>query len=168
MSTIRSTRSSYPREPAHATCASIATPRARASKPTTASHSPRVVRQGGDTVWMQPPFYCDYGIEHRPGRTSLLQFQLHCSRRLSGTIGDFTLFGPAVQIYTLLHPFNAEQRRREEFGKPVEIGSAVSGRWRRDHSCWCTASALVRSLAREALSHGMFRKECSWPVTRAR
>jgi maltose O-acetyltransferase len=40
-------------------------------------------------------------------------------------IGDFTLFGPAVQIYTPLHPFNAEQRRREEFGKPIEIGSDV-------------------------------------------
>jgi maltose O-acetyltransferase len=33
--------------------------------------------------------------------------------------------GPAVQIYTATHPFNAEQRRREEFGKPVEIGSDV-------------------------------------------
>ena len=40
-------------------------------------------------------------------------------------IGDFTLFGPAVQLYTPLHPFNAEQRRREEFGKPIEIGSDV-------------------------------------------
>jgi maltose O-acetyltransferase len=41
------------------------------------------------------------------------------------TIGSFTLFGPAVQIYTPMHPFNAELRRREEFGKPVEIGSDV-------------------------------------------
>jgi maltose O-acetyltransferase len=40
-------------------------------------------------------------------------------------IGDFTLFGPAVQLYTPLHPFDAEQRRREEFGKPIEIGSDV-------------------------------------------
>ena len=40
-------------------------------------------------------------------------------------IGDLTLFGPAVQIYTPLHPLNAEQRRREEFGKPIDIGSDV-------------------------------------------
>jgi maltose O-acetyltransferase len=40
-------------------------------------------------------------------------------------IGNFTLFGPAVQIYTPMHPLNAELRRREEFGKPVEIGSDV-------------------------------------------
>ena len=40
-------------------------------------------------------------------------------------IGDFTLFGPAVQVYTPLHPLNAELRRREEYGKPIEIGSDV-------------------------------------------
>jgi maltose O-acetyltransferase len=40
-------------------------------------------------------------------------------------IGSFTLFGPAVQIYTAMHPLDAEQRRREEYGKPVEIGSDV-------------------------------------------
>src|SRR6185436_19453194 len=34
-------------------------------------------------------------------------------------------WGPSVQIYTPLHPFNAERRRREAFGKPIEIGSDV-------------------------------------------
>ena len=38
---------------------------------------------------------------------------------------SFTLIGPAVQIYTPMHPLNAELRRREEFGKPIEIGSDV-------------------------------------------
>ena len=33
-------------------------------------------------------------------------------------IGDFTLFGPAVQIYTATHPMNAELRRKQEFAKP--------------------------------------------------
>ena len=40
-------------------------------------------------------------------------------------IGNFTLFDPAVQIYTPIHSLNAELRRREEFGRPVEIGSDV-------------------------------------------
>ena len=35
------------------------------------------------------------------------------------------MFGPAVQIYTALHPMNAELRRSVEYGKPVEIGSDV-------------------------------------------
>jgi maltose O-acetyltransferase len=30
-----------------------------------------------------------------------------------------------VQIYTPLHPFDAAERRRAEFGKPVVIGSDV-------------------------------------------
>jgi len=40
-------------------------------------------------------------------------------------IGSFTMFGPAVQIYTALHPMNAELRRSVEYGKPVQIGSDV-------------------------------------------
>jgi maltose O-acetyltransferase len=40
-------------------------------------------------------------------------------------IGDFTLFGPAVQIYTATHPLDHIQRRTRENGKPVEIGSDV-------------------------------------------
>jgi maltose O-acetyltransferase len=40
-------------------------------------------------------------------------------------IGDLTLFGPVVQILTPLHPLDAELRRRQELGKPVEIGSDV-------------------------------------------
>ena len=40
-------------------------------------------------------------------------------------IGDFSLFGPAVQIYTATHPMNAALRRQQEFGKPIEIGSDV-------------------------------------------
>ena len=40
-------------------------------------------------------------------------------------IGDYTLFGPAVQIYTATHPLDADARRTQECGKPVEIGSDV-------------------------------------------
>ena len=40
-------------------------------------------------------------------------------------IGDYTLFGPSVQIYTATHPLNAELRRKQEFAKPIEIGSDV-------------------------------------------
>jgi maltose O-acetyltransferase len=40
-------------------------------------------------------------------------------------IGDDTLFGPGVQILTPLHPLDHELRRRQEFGKPIEIGADV-------------------------------------------
>src|SRR5687767_153694 len=92
-------------------------------------HRRRILRDlfgtGGDTVWMQPPFYCDYGSNIDLGERVFFNFNCIVLDVCPVRIGDFTLFGPAVQIYTPLHPFNAEQRRREEFGKPVEIGSDV-------------------------------------------
>ena len=81
--------------------------------------------RGGDTVWMQPPFFCDYGRNIELGERVFLNFNCVVLDVCLVRIGDFSLFGPAVQIYTPMHPFNAEQRRREEFGKPVEIGSDV-------------------------------------------
>jgi maltose O-acetyltransferase len=80
---------------------------------------------GGDTVWMQPPFYCDYGSNIELGERVFFNFNCVVLDVCRVRIGDFALFGPAVQIYTPLHPLDAELRRRQEFGKPVEIGSDV-------------------------------------------
>ena len=89
----------------------------------------RILRElfgrGGDSVWMQPPFYCDYGTNIELGERVFFNFNCVVLDVCRVRIGDFTLCGPAVQIYTPMHPFNAEQRRREEFGKPIEIGSDV-------------------------------------------
>lgn len=80
---------------------------------------------GGDSVWMQPPFFCDYGANIELGERVFFNFNCVVLDVCLVRIGSYTLFGPAVQIYTPMHPFNAELRRREEFGKPVEIGSDV-------------------------------------------
>jgi maltose O-acetyltransferase len=85
----------------------------------------RLFGAGGDTVWMQPPFYCDYGANISLGERVFFNFNCVVLDVCPVAIGSFTLFGPAVQILTAMHPFNAEARRREEFGKPVEIGSDV-------------------------------------------
>lgn len=80
---------------------------------------------GGDTVWMQPPFFCDYGANIALGERVFFNFNCVVLDVCRVRIGAFSLFGPAVQIYTATHPFDAELRRRQEFGKPVEIGSDV-------------------------------------------
>ncbi len=80
---------------------------------------------GGDTVWMQPPFYCDYGSNIELGERVFFNFNCVVLDVCTVRIGSFTLFGPAVQIYTPLHPLDAELRRREEYGKPIEIGADV-------------------------------------------
>ena len=80
---------------------------------------------GGGSVWMQPPFYCDYGTNIELGERVFFNFNCVVLDVCRVRIGDYTLFGPAVQIYTPMHPFDAAQRRREEFGKPVDIGADV-------------------------------------------
>ena len=81
--------------------------------------------RGGDSVWMQPPFYCDYGSNILLGERVFFNFNCVVLDVCRVTIGDYTLFGPAVQIYTATHPMNAELRRKQEFAKPIEIGSDV-------------------------------------------
>ncbi len=80
---------------------------------------------GGDSVWMQPPFFCDYGSNIELGERVFFNFNCVVLDVCRVRIGDFSLFGPAVQIYTPMHPMNAELRRREEYGKPIDIGSDV-------------------------------------------
>jgi maltose O-acetyltransferase len=80
---------------------------------------------GGDTVWLEPPFYCDYGANITLGQRVYFNFNCVVLDVCPVRIGDCTLFGPAVQIYTALHPLNAELRRKQEYARPVTIGSDV-------------------------------------------
>src|SRR5262245_33968980 len=81
--------------------------------------------KGGESVWMQPPFFCDYGSNIQLGERVFFNFNCVVLDVCLVKVGDFTLFGPAVQIYTATHPMSAELRRKQESGKPVEIGSDV-------------------------------------------
>ncbi len=85
----------------------------------------RLFGKGGDTVWMQPPFYCDYGWNIELGERVFFNFNCVVLDVCRVRIGDYTLFGPGVQILTPLHPFEAALRRKQEYGKPIEIGSDV-------------------------------------------
>ena len=69
---------------------------------------------GGDTVWMQPPFFCDYGANIELGERVFFNFNCVVLDVCPVRIGSFTLFGPGVQILTPMHPLNAELRRRAE------------------------------------------------------
>lgn len=97
----------------------------------------RILRElfaaGGDSVWMQPPFFCDYGSNIELGERVFFNFNCVVLDVCPVRIGSYTLFGPAAQILTAMHPFDAERRRREEFGEPVEIGADV----------WVGAAALI-------------------------
>jgi maltose O-acetyltransferase len=89
----------------------------------------RILREllgaGGDTAWMQPPFHCDYGANIHLGERVFFNFNCVVLDVAEVRIGDFTLFGPSVQIYTATHPMDAAERRLHEYAKPITIGSDV-------------------------------------------
>ena len=80
---------------------------------------------GGESVWMQPPFFCDYGSNILLGERVFFNFNCVVLDVCQVRIGDFTLFGPAVQIYTATHPMNARVRRTLEAARPIRVGSDV-------------------------------------------
>src|ERR1700732_4477105 len=62
----------------------------------------RILRElfgaGGESVWMQPPFFCDYGANILLGERVFFNFNCVVLDVCQVSIGKFTLFGPAVQI----------------------------------------------------------------------
>jgi maltose O-acetyltransferase len=70
-------------------------------------------------------FYCDYGWNIELGERVFFNFNCIVLDVCRVRIGDYTLFGPSVQILTPMHPLEATLRRKQEFGKPVDIGSDV-------------------------------------------
>jgi maltose O-acetyltransferase len=79
----------------------------------------------GEGVSVTPPFHCDYGFNIELGDRVFFNFNCIVLDVCPVQIGSFSLFGPAVQIYTATHPMNAALRRQQELGKPVEIGADV-------------------------------------------
>ena len=93
----------------------------------------QIFGKGGDTVCMQPPFFCDYGFNIELGERVFFNFNCVVLDVCPVRIGDYTLFGPGSQVLTATHPLGAALRRKEEYGKPVHIGSDV----------WVGAGALI-------------------------
>jgi maltose O-acetyltransferase len=88
---------------------------------------------GGDSAWIQPPFFCDYGSNIHLGSRVYFNFNCVVLDVCRVQIGEHTMIGPAVQIYTATHPLNAAARRKSEFAKPIEIGS----------DCWIGGGAII-------------------------
>lgn len=90
----------------------------------------RILRQlipaAGDELWIEPPFYCDYGGNISIGQKVFFNFNCVILDVAPVVIGSRTMFGPAVQIYAATHPLSAAKRRTGlELGKPIEIGDDV-------------------------------------------
>ncbi|MDT8306365.1 MAG: sugar O-acetyltransferase [Anaerolineae bacterium] len=80
----------------------------------------------GANLWLEPPFYCDYGSNIHVGDNVFFNFNCVVLDVAEVTIGSGTMFGPAVQIYTATHPIEAQERMKGlEAGQPIRIGAEV-------------------------------------------
>lgn len=85
-----------------------------------------LIPNAGEGLWLQPPFYCDYGYNLILGEKVFFNFSCIVLDVTYVRIGDRTLIGPNVQIYTATHPLDHRQRAAGlENAKPITIGADV-------------------------------------------
>lgn len=79
-----------------------------------------------ENLWLEPPFWCDYGLNITVGRNVYFNFDCVVLDAAPVTIGNDVMCGPGVHIYTATHPLDPVERRSGyEYAKPVAIGSDV-------------------------------------------
>ncbi len=80
----------------------------------------------GENIAIEPPFYCDYGTNILLGDGVYFNFNCVVLDVCQVVIGNRTMFGPNMQIYTATHPIDAVSRASGlELGKPITIGADV-------------------------------------------
>lgn len=80
----------------------------------------------GRSVFVEAPFYCDYGSNIHLG--DRVFFNFNCTVLDAGEvrIGNDFMCGPNVQLYTAEHPIDPETRRTlVETAGPITIGNDV-------------------------------------------
>lgn len=80
----------------------------------------------GDGLWIEPPFFCDYGYNIHLGEKVFMNFNCIILDVMEVRMGNNVLLGPNVQIYTATHPMDAKTRAEWlEYAKPITIGNDV-------------------------------------------
>jgi maltose O-acetyltransferase len=82
--------------------------------------------EAGPNLWIEPPFYCDYGYNIKLGKQVFMNFNCCILDVAEVKIGNNVMLAPNVQIYTATHPLEAKARNSgREFAKPITIGNNV-------------------------------------------
>jgi maltose O-acetyltransferase len=99
----------------------------------------------GADVWIEPPFFCDYGENVYIGASSFVNVNCVFLDSAEIRIGANALIGPGVQLLTASHPLRAAERitppesraagesSYRTFAKPIRIGD----------NAWIGAGTLV-------------------------
>ncbi len=82
--------------------------------------------EAGPGLWIEPPFYCDYGYNIKLGKNVFMNFNCCILDVMEVTMGNNVMLAPNVQIYTATHPLEAKTRNSgREFAKSITIGNDV-------------------------------------------
>lgn len=85
-----------------------------------------LVKNTGENLYIEPPFYCDYGYNIIAGKNLYMNFNCCILDVSTVTFGDDVMLAPNVQIYTATHPLKYEERNSgKELAKPIVIGDNV-------------------------------------------
>ena len=88
----------------------------------------------GVGLYIEPPFFCDYGRNIRCGDRVYFNFNCCVLDCATVTIGDDVFFAPGVQLYTAYHPVTAAERiAGPELAAPISIGDR----------CWIGGGAIL-------------------------
>ena len=80
----------------------------------------------GDSLWVEPPFHCDYGWNIEVGENFFANYNLTILDVGKVTIGKNVMIAPNVSIYTAGHPVHPDSRNSGyEYGIPITIGDNV-------------------------------------------
>ncbi len=105
----------------------------------------QLLRSVGDGVWIEPPFFCDYGIQTEIGVNTFINVNCVFLDSAEIHIGANGLIGPGVQLLTAFHPLHSRERITRDWtpesgdspfrtrAAPIHIGNRV----------WLGAGALV-------------------------
>lgn len=64
----------------------------------------------GDGVWIESPFFCDYGAHVHLGAQSFVNVNCVFLDSAEIRIGENVLIGPGVQLLTVTHPLRVDER----------------------------------------------------------
>ncbi|KJY67895.1 sugar O-acetyltransferase [Vibrio nigripulchritudo] len=83
--------------------------------------------QAKGEVYLEPPFYCDYGSNILVGENFYANFGCTILDANRVVIGDNVMLAPNVQIYTATHPLDVQTRVTDclEYAEPINIGDNV-------------------------------------------
>lgn len=89
----------------------------------------------GETIYIEPPFRCDYGVNIHVGENFYANYDCIFSDSSYIRIGKNCMIGPGTHIYTVNHSLDPEERQRQKYGlaKPVKIGD----------DCWIGGKVII-------------------------